>query len=247
MFGHAVHAAEIAAVRDRHPQIGDRSREGVDEGGCLLHPLNLGARTGADKRRPAGRGRAWRARVVPETGQKGQPMRITTALPTLILTAGLLAGCTQGAITTGRTVAAAPTTRMTTEQVAAATAVTRAPAPRQRLAPLPLEPRALARAALPRATGGPRHRRGRKQAPNGPSRTARAPRRPRGGAARPQASYRLRPARSLCWGRPFCSSTGLREMAGQPQNRARPSWFCHLKMTAATRRRTSMPRAPPRP
>lgn len=57
-------------------------------------------------------------------------MRITTALPTLILTAGLLAGCTQGAMTTGRTVAAAPTTRMTTEQVAAATAVTRAPAPR---------------------------------------------------------------------------------------------------------------------
>ncbi|MFC3168676.1 hypothetical protein [Paracoccus fontiphilus] len=58
-------------------------------------------------------------------------MRIHTALPTLIVAAGLLAGCTQGAMTTGRTAAAAaPQTQMTAEQVAAATAVTRAPAPR---------------------------------------------------------------------------------------------------------------------
>lgn len=56
-------------------------------------------------------------------------MRITTAAPALILTAGLLAGCTEGAMMGGRT-AAAPQTQMTTEQVAAATAVTRAPAPR---------------------------------------------------------------------------------------------------------------------
>lgn len=57
-------------------------------------------------------------------------MRITIALPRLILTAGLLAGCTQGAMMTGRTAATAPQTPMTTEQVAAATAITRAPAPR---------------------------------------------------------------------------------------------------------------------
>lgn len=57
-------------------------------------------------------------------------MRITTAAPALILTAGLLAGCTQGTMTTGRTATAAPQTQMTTEQVAAATAITRAPAPR---------------------------------------------------------------------------------------------------------------------
>ena len=47
-------------------------------------------------------------------------------------------------------------------------------------------------------------------------------------------------------GRPFCSSTGLREMAGQPPNRAHPSWFCRLRMTAATRRRTSLSRASPK-
>ena len=56
-------------------------------------------------------------------------MRITTAIPTLILTGGLLAGCTPGAMTTSRP-AEAPATQMTAEQVAAATAVTRAPAPR---------------------------------------------------------------------------------------------------------------------
>ena len=58
-------------------------------------------------------------------------MHINTVAPALILTAGLLAGYTQGAMTTGRTAAAAaPQTQMTTEQVAAATAITRAPAPR---------------------------------------------------------------------------------------------------------------------
>lgn len=57
-------------------------------------------------------------------------MRITTAAPALILTAGLLAGCTQGTMTTGRTATATPQTQMTTEQAAAATAITRAPAPR---------------------------------------------------------------------------------------------------------------------
>ena len=56
-------------------------------------------------------------------------MRITTAIPTLILTGGLLAGCTPGAMTASRP-AEAPATQMTAEQVAAATAVTRAPAPR---------------------------------------------------------------------------------------------------------------------
>lgn len=54
-------------------------------------------------------------------------MRITTVAPMLIL----MAGCTQGAMMTGRTAATAtPRTQMTTEQVTAATAITRAPAPR---------------------------------------------------------------------------------------------------------------------
>ncbi|WP_295047212.1 hypothetical protein [uncultured Paracoccus sp.] len=56
-------------------------------------------------------------------------MRITTAAPTLILTAALLAGCTEGAMTTSRP-AAAPQTPMTSEEVTAAAAITRAPAPR---------------------------------------------------------------------------------------------------------------------
>ncbi|WEF25551.1 hypothetical protein [Paracoccus sp. S3-43] len=57
-------------------------------------------------------------------------MRITTVAPPLILTATLLAGCTQGAMTANRPAAAAtPETPMTTQQVAAA-AITRAPAPR---------------------------------------------------------------------------------------------------------------------
>ena len=58
-------------------------------------------------------------------------MRITTVAPAMILTAGVLAGCTQAAMTTSRSEApAAPQTPMTTEQVTAAAAVTRAPAPR---------------------------------------------------------------------------------------------------------------------
>lgn len=58
-------------------------------------------------------------------------MRITTVAPAMILTAGVLAGCAPGVMTSGRTEApAAPQTQMTTQQVAAATAITRAPAPR---------------------------------------------------------------------------------------------------------------------
>ncbi|SNR52397.1 hypothetical protein EYF88_12270 [Paracoccus sediminis] len=58
-------------------------------------------------------------------------MRMTTAAPAMILAATVLAGCTPGAMTTGRTDApAAAQTRMTGEQVAAAAAITRAPAPR---------------------------------------------------------------------------------------------------------------------
>lgn len=54
-------------------------------------------------------------------------MRITTAAPMLIL----MAGCTPGAMITDRADATTPPkTQMTTEQVTAATAVTRAPAPR---------------------------------------------------------------------------------------------------------------------
>mgnify|MGYP006894101905 FL=1 len=63
-------------------------------------------------------------------GQKGQFMRFTIVAPALILTAGVLAGCTQGAMTAVRSADAAPQTQMTAEQVTAAAAVTRAPAPR---------------------------------------------------------------------------------------------------------------------
>lgn len=58
-------------------------------------------------------------------------MRITTAAVPFLMTAAILAGCTQGAATsTASRPAAAPKTELTTAQVAAATAITRAPAPR---------------------------------------------------------------------------------------------------------------------
>jgi hypothetical protein len=40
------------------------------------------------------------------------------------------------------------------------------------------------------------------------------------------------------------SNTVLQNLPEQPQNKGQPSWFCLLKMTAAIRRRTSMPGAP---
>ncbi len=35
MFGHAIRAAEIATIRDRHAQVGDRAGERIDEGGMF--------------------------------------------------------------------------------------------------------------------------------------------------------------------------------------------------------------------
>lgn len=57
-------------------------------------------------------------------------MSMKTIVPTLVLTAGLLAGCTEGTMLAGRPDAAPTAPQATPEQVAAAAAITRAPAPR---------------------------------------------------------------------------------------------------------------------
>ena len=41
VLGHAIDAAEIAAIGDRDPQIGDGAAEGVDQGGNPVMPLRF--------------------------------------------------------------------------------------------------------------------------------------------------------------------------------------------------------------